>query len=115
LWLKTPWRYIELKDSSIHIGKLPNTTFDFTMSTAQKPLANGNGSAVRPSRVVEEEEDEENIFVFIPNLIGARSLPLFAFFRRSPLTPMSRLLPHRACYRVSLLHAPPPSYLYPPV
>ncbi|KAF2714884.1 hypothetical protein K504DRAFT_445813 [Pleomassaria siparia CBS 279.74] len=37
-------------------------------TTQQQPLSNGNGSAVRPSR--REDEEEENIFVFIPNLIG---------------------------------------------
>lgn len=33
--------------------------------------ANGNGAAVRPTtKVAQAAEEEENIFLFIPNLIG---------------------------------------------
>jgi CDP-diacylglycerol--inositol 3-phosphatidyltransferase len=36
------------------------------MASTQQPI-NGNGAAVRPA---EDEEHEENIFLFVPNLIG---------------------------------------------
>lgn len=36
------------------------------MATSQQPI-NGNGAAVRPTR---DEDEEENIFLFVPNLIG---------------------------------------------
>ena len=36
------------------------------MATSQKSI-NGNGAAVRPTH---EEDEEENIFLFVPNLIG---------------------------------------------
>ncbi|KAF2259930.1 hypothetical protein CC78DRAFT_474270 [Lojkania enalia] len=34
----------------------------------ERPLANGNGSVVRPSKA--DKDEAENIFLFIPNLIG---------------------------------------------
>lgn len=37
------------------------------MSTTEKPLANGNGS-LKPA--ASQPEEEENIFMFIPNQIG---------------------------------------------
>jgi CDP-diacylglycerol--inositol 3-phosphatidyltransferase len=37
------------------------------MATTQQPI-NGNGAAVRPTQSADEEE--ENIFLFVPNLIG---------------------------------------------
>ncbi|KAF4301228.1 phosphatidylinositol synthase 1 (CDP-alcohol phosphatidyltransferase1) [Botryosphaeria dothidea] len=39
------------------------------MSTTEKPLANGNGS-LKPAAVSRPDEEEENIFMFIPNQIG---------------------------------------------
>jgi CDP-diacylglycerol--inositol 3-phosphatidyltransferase len=36
------------------------------MATSQQPI-NGNGAAVRPTH---DKDDEENIFLFVPNLIG---------------------------------------------
>jgi hypothetical protein len=36
------------------------------MASTQQPI-NGNGAAVRPAG---DEEHEENIFLFVPNLIG---------------------------------------------
>ena len=36
------------------------------MASIQQPI-NGNGAAVRPA---EDEEHEENIFLFWPNIIG---------------------------------------------
>ena len=36
------------------------------MASSQQPIS-GNGAAVRPARA---EESEENIFLFVPNLIG---------------------------------------------
>jgi CDP-diacylglycerol--inositol 3-phosphatidyltransferase len=41
------------------------------MATSQQPI-NGNGAAVRPAH---EEDEEENIFLFVPNLIGRSFLP----------------------------------------
>jgi hypothetical protein len=38
------------------------------MASTQQPInGNGNGAAVRPAQ---DEEHEENIFLFVPNLIG---------------------------------------------
>ncbi|KAF2466454.1 uncharacterized protein BDR25DRAFT_78440 [Lindgomyces ingoldianus] len=56
------------------------------MATA-RPLANGNGNAVRSSRP-EPEEDEENIFLFYPNLIGySRVVLAIASLYYMPLHP----------------------------
>ena len=79
------------------------------MATTQKPTANTNGRAVRSSST---EEDEENIFTFIPNLIGTNSPTRLC---KTPLTRNSRLLSHRPRYRIPLLHAPAPAHLLAPL
>ncbi len=42
------------------------------VAVVEKPNGNANGNAVRPVPAV--EQDEENIFLFVPNLIGPQSL-----------------------------------------
>lgn len=47
--------------------------FPSTMASVQQQV-NGNGAAVKPTRA-EHEGSKENIFLFIPNLIGMATLP----------------------------------------
>jgi hypothetical protein len=80
---------------------------------ATRPLPNGNGNMVRPtSRDVEEEEDE-NIFLFYPNLIGMHSIQLPNISQL--IKPTNRLLPRRPRRSLALLHAPPPTHMLAPI
>ena len=71
------------------------------------------------SKAAKDDEPKENIFLFYPNIIGM-CLRFYSFdcnFVRFLFTDSSalRILPHRACHRVPLLHAPPPSYMFAPL
>ena len=71
-------------------------------------MANGNGAAVRSRQPPQEEGEEENIFLFIPNLIGM--VPRFIAF--SPADHFHRL---RSCCprrHISLLHAASPPHMH---
>ena len=77
------------------------------MASTQQPI-NGNGAAVRGAH---KEEDEENIFLFVPNLIG-RSFLLLSMIH---VLTDNRIWPCRPCPGFSLLHAPPPTHMHTPL
>jgi hypothetical protein len=68
-----------------------------------------NGHPRSPARTVEEESDQtdENIFLFVPNLIGMRRLRSEAVSRADKL--WNRLLASRPRSGIPLLHATPPT------
>jgi hypothetical protein len=67
--------------------------------------------AIPPDQVADSTQSspagnkKENIFLFIPNLIGTSGTPLHA---RSILTSDLRLHPDHPCHNIPLLHASPP-------
>lgn len=95
-------------------------------------LSTGNGSASTPSKstkrtpskkrsrsALKEEDEKENIFLFAPNLIGTISLCAFQRLLHFPyltliniLTLACRVFPSCPCFRIPLLHAPPPSHVF---
>lgn len=80
------------------------------MSTAEKHLANGNGSLQPASG---QPEEEENIFMFIPNQIGKLvAHPTRKKPRADIRLPRCRLLPHRPRRRLPILHAATSAYLF---
>ena len=63
------------------------------------------------------EEPEENVFLFVPNLIGKMNtteedLKIFSLPFCIVDTRSFRLLSNRSSYRVALLYAPPSAHLF---
>lgn len=71
------------------------------------------------SKAAEDDEPKENIFLFYPNIIGMclRSYSLNPQLCEGSFTDnfVLRIHPYRACHRVPLLHAPPPSHMFAPL
>ena len=69
-----------------------------------------NGHARSPARRSKQDDDDqtnENIFLFVPNLIGA---PSKIFKCKTPTNRLLiRLLSNCSCVGITLLHAPPPA------
>jgi hypothetical protein len=81
---------------------------------ATGPVTRANGSAQKALKEeVEDDFEEENIFIFIPNIIGALHPPLH---HPIPiLIVVYRLRPHHPRPSIPLLHVPPPANLLPTV
>src|ERR1051326_8810254 len=75
--------------------------------------ANGNGNIHGVRETSTSTETEENIFLFIPNLIGIPSSSVLTFLRH-PLTSAAshRLRTRYSRHRISILHAPPPPHMF---
>lgn len=73
-------------------------------------MANGNGVIKGVTPVDRAGEPKENIFLFIPNLIGTRWPGLRAVCLHAN-TIVRRLRSHRPCSSVIVLYANPPSHL----
>ena len=85
---KSPNRLIEHCKRLTRAGKIARTaTPSATMSVRKSPRLQTNGSAMTPAQASRPEK-EENVFVFIPNLIGKPPAPLSAVTNTSlPSTP----------------------------
>ncbi|KAK0929896.1 phosphatidylinositol synthase 1 (CDP-alcohol phosphatidyltransferase1) [Friedmanniomyces endolithicus] len=78
--------------------------------------ANGVPRAPAPVEDTSKEQTDENIFLFVPNLIGiSTTSPLHPPPTSLPANHHLRLRPHNPLHRLPLLHAPAPrrcSFLY---
>lgn len=82
----------------------------------QQDGAKLNGHANPKDRQLQAPEQQENIFLFYPNIIGLQpsswSSQLCIIGLNNPLF---RLLPHHPGYCIPLLHASPSAHLLPPL
>ena len=96
------------------VNKQAQETLSDPAAELEEVMANGkpkmNGTV---GKMDERIEKEENIFLFVPNVIG-RSKPRAPYFTKADHT-SSRLLPNHPGHRLPLLHAPPPPNMLPPL
>src|SRR5579871_3396256 len=82
-----------------------------TMTTTRSQSAL-NGTIRSPGNERQVPEKKENIFLFVPNLIGTVKFSFLGYLAdRATL----RLFTYYSCNIFPLLHASPPAYLLPPL